>query len=116
MNSAPSSSGRGESGSWTVKIRPPIRSFASRQRTVFPVRASTPAAAKPEAPAPMTTTSESTRAWQQWKKPSESAERKPAKAEQSAKKVRVRVGGPKRAIRFVKAGIAAHKKASKQSA
>jgi inorganic pyrophosphatase len=26
------------------------------------------------------------------------------------------VGGPKRAIRFVKAGIAAHKKASKQSA
>src|SRR5579884_1881444 len=60
MNSAPNSMGMGESGSCSVRMRPPIRSRASRHRTLHPARSSTRKAVSPAAPAPTMATSMST--------------------------------------------------------
>src|SRR4051812_21150872 len=58
MNSAPRSIGTGQSGmSRTVCTRPPIRSRASRTRTLCPAALKRAAAANPETPAPSTRTS-----------------------------------------------------------
>src|SRR5436190_6286237 len=57
MNSAPSSMGRGRSGWWRVKMRPPMRWRASTMTTCLPAPDRSRAAARPAAPAPMTTTS-----------------------------------------------------------
>src|SRR5262249_12140539 len=56
-NSAPSSTGTGQSWSRRVSTRPPMRGRASSTRTVLLARTSTSAAASPAAPAPTTTTS-----------------------------------------------------------
>src|SRR5207247_2035171 len=57
MNSAPSSTGISRPGMRRVQQRPPTRSRASRMSTERPARASSSAAARPEAPAPTTITS-----------------------------------------------------------
>src|SRR5438094_8513918 len=56
-NSAPSSTGTGQSPPRRVRIRPPTRSRASSTRTVQPACASRTAAANPDTPAPSTSTS-----------------------------------------------------------
>src|SRR6266850_2254250 len=57
MNSAPSSTGAPRPGKCRVQQRPPMRLRASRTSTERPARASSAAAARPAAPAPMMMTS-----------------------------------------------------------
>src|SRR5712691_10171611 len=56
-NSAPRSTGTGQSPPRSVKIRPPTRSRDSSTRTVQPAWVSRTAAASPDTPAPSTSTS-----------------------------------------------------------
>src|SRR4051812_41758765 len=55
-NSAPSSTGTASEFVCTVRMRPPMRSRASRMRQGTPASSSARAAARPAAPAPMMTT------------------------------------------------------------
>src|SRR5215475_6043183 len=57
MNSAPSSIGVGKEGIRRVKMRPPMRSRASKTITLRPPSESARAAESPATPAPMTITS-----------------------------------------------------------
>jgi hypothetical protein len=71
-NSAPSSMGNGHSGSRTVRTRPPMRVRASSTATERPAWESVRAAARPAAPAPITTASNSA-----WRAPTVSYNRLP---------------------------------------
>ena len=57
MNSAPSSIGASQTGSRSVKMRPPMRLRASITLTASPARVNSTAAESPAAPAPRMITS-----------------------------------------------------------